>query len=1069
MAMISPALIEHHRSSNREFISLNNPHFVDETLLSRSAWKLLLGIRPIFAEAAAGLVMTYSTALATKYLLDVFSGPAEDTVSRPVLDVGGQGAQFAVAQMLTQRMTSTMDAMSRLAGQARPTKADDFHRAFGEFMALKREVLLTMSPERRAVCNIVEGQIRDLKRNGKAGKDMGTNEFTRAVHLLETLELLIKSWENSRIVPRNIWGFDTGDIELARRFRDLTQDICSNVDSSGADAVRAFMEEHRQKTSNQGEFKMNVLVLAGEPGSGKSHLSARIAEALGCPSEEVLFDDMLKHMGGAEKSKVGSSEPVNPSPSLQFNTFKKLIYIPPGSIVRMEEANLVGTQAQPGGRRSFAAALQPVDPAYLDEIKRKWEPASDFGVFKVRGEPEGVYFEVDLSRVSFIITTNNVPSDKGIYRRFGIAYCNKIPEAKRHEIAIATATHGLETVSRSIERAADPDVAGALRQELTMVIRHIIEESRSDAGPQMMQIVILDVIRTAAQAHALGERTSTGLLPEGPRLEDPQTWTDPDLVSESVKLTINEKFRKHRGPDWVRNMLESSRQTLLGLDADTPLPDPAYYLELARMNKQLNRREVMQFTAQAVTQQWAPFVEKRPADIRNAVEKLSTSALIGLAYISETEVGGDYYPSGQAPPDTCIKLMDALMRIPSKPKNLSHWEKEGQVVRRREMQAIQRRICAGFDGGEDSGKAVGSFLQRTVDNTFPFPEGFQDKALRRATLLLSGPAETNPTEHAKRIFQDLGLQPIVLTMQDYAGLFNTSTKESRFSDFGENKQVSINLETMAGMLKPFFSGVGGCFSFGIVIDNADFSQGKDLEYAKRYLSTNAENPKLALAEVPGCGFEIPLIDISVIVTAAQPLREETLKMSMWQEHIEKISESERRSQVQDVVDAEVRKLELQDLPILERRAIRQTVDDMMWHCLQLNMAKCAGAEPLLKAVSGLFSALSVAARARSLDGQSADRPTANLDTADAMLAEGMTLSWTRKPAQELPYELVVLMEKELSMHAVARRDQARAEERGPLPSAPGIPPTTADEIASGRQGLITDWLKKPAQPPETPG
>lgn len=481
--LVTPGLFIKHGTAHLGYFDRENGYIPQSRLMWRTLEKVARGSGSILLESAAGLGITYSTALATKYFLGVFSGHEETALRNAIIDASvllansrsgivpaaiteqqalglaalnlavnysaaqnnSQGAQYAVAQMFVSRITLAMEAIFQLAKNARPTRVDDFRKVFFEFRDLKRDVIERMPPIRRNIYDILEGEIKGYWR-GDTSRNISIDQLTHCRHLMESLEVLVKSYESSLHVPTNIWQLDQGNTAAADRFSELTASICTNVDPDGAHAVTSFIRNHRQKTAadwaptpeNKGASDMNVLVLAGEAGTGKSFVSRLIISSLGCEEVQVLFSDVLRHLGGEEKKdkeldKDGGQ--VHPSPTLQFNTFRKLLYIKPGSIVRMEEANLVGMT------RAGRAGFQPIDYDYLDKIKRKWEPNDKFGLFQVKGYPDGVYFFADLRRVSFIITTNNVPNDKGLNRRFGVAYCNKMPEPKRREIALQTAQY----------------------------------------------------------------------------------------------------------------------------------------------------------------------------------------------------------------------------------------------------------------------------------------------------------------------------------------------------------------------------------------------------------------------------------------------------------------------------------------------------------------------------------------------------------------------------------------------------------------------------------------------------
>jgi uridine kinase len=1107
--LITPVLFIKHDTAHLDYFPGENRYLPTSRLMWRTLEKLLRGGAGIAVETMVGFGMTYLTAQMTNSVLGALAGHDEGALRNAIVDAstliahtrngilptviseqqalglsalnlavnyyqaqnGSQGAQYAVAQMFVSRITVAMEAVFQLAKKARPTRVDDFRKVFFEFHDLKRSVIEKMPPYRRNTYNLVEGEIKGYWRGATSG-NISIDQLTHCRHLMETLEVLVKSYESSLYVPANIWQFDEGDTAAAKKFSDLTEEICTNVDPDGAEAVRSFMKNHRLKTvadwtptpENKGASDMNVLVLAGVAGSGKSYVSKLAIRSLNCKEVPVLFSDVLRHLGGEEKKDSKETEKdsdtAHPSPTSQFKTFKKLLYIEPGSIVRMEEANLVGT-----GPADARTGFKPIDYDYLDRIKRKWEPNDKYGLFRVKGYPDGVYFLVDLRRVSFIITTNNVPNDQGLSRRFGIAYCNQTPEPKRREIALDTALHYFtQTIPKQYRRSLTPVQVMAIKGELAGAMEYIIKEGKKDAGPQMMQIVILDYVHELAQAYALGTRHADEQAHgDASLLENPEStmvglkWKEASEPDPEIQLSIRGKFKKHRGLDVVNNLLDEAKKALISWDSTKPLPDTKHYLTLATGNRTLSQspKDMITFLISALSQQWDSYLDKRPEDIRKSVENLKKEALSCIIYIWDG--AQEKHGWGFQRAEYCAQLMDSIMRIPSRPKNLSYWEKGGNIEQRKEMESVKVRIRGRFVGGAQSGTSVSNFVQRTVDNTFPFSDEMTDKNHQRAVLYLSGPLGTNPTEQAKRIYADLGLHPIVMTLEEYINLFETdSGKDDPRQSSNDKTKIRVNLDTLLGRLKPLLQ--GDHYNCGIVISNTRFDQTDILDKARRYLAPNALNPKISLSDVEKCEFEIPLTEISVILTSDDSLQDPNLKHAMWEERIEKISENDRRGEVQVVVASELAKLDQYDIPFREKENIRDTVDRMMRYCLQNNMDKDAGSEPLLRAVRSLFSELSVRARTSMMGSESNTSTQEDKRHLDA----GFTLSWQDVARNDLPSDLVDMVDNMLagyrSIQVSDKRPAATTRTMGFPP--PGVVSSLPHTIGTS---TVEELRKLPAQ------
>ncbi|WP_177200752.1 ankyrin repeat domain-containing protein [Roseateles sp. YR242] len=1037
--MTARNLIKQHDTSARDLLDPNAPYRLDTTLLRRSFTKIFREGVSLAAGTAGGLLLTYGVVLSTRYLKQLLQlampqiGVSDAVVATFLASTNADMASLTTAMKTFKEYSSHLRTT---VASSRPTALEDLRQAHAELLRMHDKTIKGMPRARRSVFNIVNGRIKTLWRQDiDAGAKPSASEVG---HLMQTLELLIKSFESSLFVPRNIWGFDVGDLETGRKLRTATKEICANVDRDGVDAVEKFMSIHRlmtagnwkPSTDNKGSSDMNVLVLVGEPGTGKSFVSRRISEALncakrakgeaGCDEVEVLFSDLLQHLGPAEKKAAEDKEATIQSPSERFNTFEKLIHIRPGSIVRIEEGDLVGP-VESGGDGS--AGAQPTAHQYLDEIKRKMDHTG-FGRFELAGAPEGVVFLIDLRRVSFIITTNNVPNDAGIFRRFGIAYCNRTPENKRDDIAVDTASYVLnELLKRNFERSLTAEEQDSIRGQLAGVLSHIVQQGSDDVSPQMMQVVIGDVAREMAALRALGENEPLArVIPSGDPM-DPTTWGPSINLDAQAILRINRMFTKHRPPDWVKSLLFDAKNALLERTHNAPLPDVAHHMQIAQTDSRLNRREAMRYVVEAVKQQWASELDHRPADIRKTADLLMEYATAGLIHISPDPAGRPF-PFNVMRPEMCINLFDTVMRIPTRHKNLSHWQKSGDPNARLAVEEKIVRLQQRFEGTTDGGTSVAKFAQRAVDNTLPFNNDAGKRRVQRATLALSGPPETSCGEKAAQIFSDLGFQVLKLTLLEYANLFTSNAANQGYFASTDDKQPSIDLNALAGPLKPLLQ--GEFYNCGIILSDVDLSKPDQMRQARKYLSTEADNPVLRLAQVANCEFQIPLTEIPVILTTTEPITDGALSMYLEQTHVARSSEAERRSQVQRTVNAEVRRLELLDLPLAERSGIRQTINQMMWYCLQLNLKRDKGAEPLLKAVSSLFSELSVAARRRVM-AQPNDEASGTLATEEASLPQDLDLTWPEVPREALQADLVAVLEREFSLYSVIKEERGRKD------------------------------------------
>lgn len=592
-----------------------------------------------------------------------------------------------------------------------------------------------------------------------------------------------------------------------------------------------------------------------------------------------------------------------------------------------------------------------------------------------------------------------------------------------------------------------------MKRDLSKAMEYIVKEGKKDAGPQMMQIVTMDIIHELAQAYALGKRQADEqTCGDGSSLARPEqspvglAWQTPSESDPEMELSINKKLQKHRGLDIVNNLLDEAKEILIKWDRAKPLPDTKFYMDLVKDNKKLSPKEMIKFVVLALCQQWDPYLEKRPEDIKRSVENLKKEALSYLIYIWE---GADeQHGRGFNQAEHFAKLLDSIMRIPSRPKNISYWEKGGNIEKRREMEGIKERLRNRFVGGTQSGTSVSNFVQRTIDNTFQFPDEISDRALQRAVLFLSGPLGTNPTEQAKRIYTDLGLHPIVMSLEEYVNLFETGREDDRYGrSRGDNARINFNLDSLLGRLKPLLQ--GDHYNCGIVISDARFDKPEVLEKARRYLAPDVTNPKVSLSDVEKCEFEIPLTEISVILTSSEALNDPALKLVMWEERIEKISEEDRRQEVEAVVMDELTKLDLYEIPFPEKEKIRDTVDKMMWYCLQNNMDHDAGPEPLVKAVRFLFSDLSVRARQDAIGSapklKAPDRP----DDKPLHLQAGFSLSWERVVRANLPSDLVEMVDIALDGFRSIQASGAQQTAPTTAPQLPRILPLGVPNIPPG--------------------
>ena len=1070
---------QYQKYADDERYYLPNPHLARRTLE-----KLMWGGGRIALEGVAGLGLTYATAIMTQTFLSMFAGEDQNFLQSSVIDAsvylvntrdgfvppvisektaiglmtlsaavnypkamaatGGnnQGAQYAVASMFVARLTKALEDVFHLLKNMRPTRQDDIQKIFKEFYSKNRKIIVQMPDHRREVYNLVEGEIKRYWRSSDAAHNIGIDQLTNCRYLMETLEILVKSYENSLVIPRNNWYYDTGDITAAEALNKRIARLCEGVDDAGKKTVEKFATNHLMRRAgnwmpieeNKGAQNMNVLVLAGEAGTGKSFVSKALCTELESDEVTVMFSDVLRHLGGEEKKEQipdkNASASVDPSPVLQFGTFRKLLYIKPGSIVRMEEVNLVGrAHSNAQGGVNFV----PIDYDYLNSIKVKWEPNDGFGLFTVRGYPEGVLFIADMRRVSFSTTTNKIPNEPALNRRMGVAYCNKMPEPKRREIALDAARFCFtRVIPRFYEKSLTLEQIYAVKLDLASMMEFIVKEGSKDAGPQIMQMVILGRSHDLARQYAHGERT-VGVIDveEANPLDHPTEtfygpiWTESKLDPKEEMLIL-EHFKANRGLDRIDNLLQKAKKDLTERQEGEPLPDVKHYMKMAEADKKLSPKDIMKFTVMAVSQQWEPYLDKRPADIRNSVEALRKEVLAYLMYIRETEEGMHGWGFTEA--QQYVELFDSIMRIPSTPQNLSYWEVGGNREKRKEMVDIRTRIQSRFTGAQNSGKNIVSFVQRTIDNTFPFPEELREAASRRCVLSLSGPLGTNPTEEAKRIIKEIGLHPIVMSLNQYLGLYEAGA--SRNSSRGDDERIKLNLETMLGQLKPLLQGEH--YNCAIVIDDADFSDRNVAARAKQYLGPNAKNPKISFDEVSNVEFEIPLNELSVVVTSESRIEDPALKLLMWEERIEKIAEPDRQVTLQGVFNNELAKLKFIDIDLSEKEKIRDSVGKMMAFCLQLNMERDPGPEPAVRAVRKLFETLIERAKDAELyapvKGKKADRATA----ADpSKMFSNFGLVWAPPVREDLPTDLVEIVENELKLFRAIQGgepDESQAED-----------------------------------------
>lgn len=1111
-------LFHKHDTQYQKYLNDEGHYLPDSRLAWRTAEKLFWGGGRIVLEGVAGLGLTYATAITTKTFLGIFAGDeGQNVLHSAVIDASvylansregvvpavisektamglmmlstavnypmamaapagnNQGAQYAVASMFVARLTKALEDVFGLVKNMRPTRRDDIRKVFEDFYSQKRRVIYNMPDYRRNVYNLVEGEIKQYYRSAGVADNISIDQLTNCRYLMETLEILVKSYENSLVIPKNNWYYDIGDVKSAEALSLRFGRLLEAVDDNGKKTVEKFVTNHLMRRAknwmpiaeNKGASNMNVLVLAGEAGAGKSFVSKALCTELESEEVKVMFSDVQRHLGGEEMKEQSqdknASSSVDPSPIRQFGTFRKLLYIKPGSIVRMEEVNLIGkAQNNAQGGLNFV----PIDYDYLNSIKMKWEPNDGFGLFTVKGYPEGVLFIADLRRVSFIMTTNNIPNDPALNRRMGVAYCNKMPEPKRREIALDTAKFCFSNViPRFYEKSLTKEQMYAMKVDLSRMMENIVTEGKKDAGPQIMQMVIMGVAHDLARAYAKNERTATDIDLAAPNpLDHPEetlyglTWEESEIDAET-EFSILNHFKANRGLDRVDNLLQKAKESLVKLAEGEPYPDAKFYMKMAEEDKKLSPKDIMKFSVMAVSQQWDAHIEKRPEDIKKSVEALKKEALALLMYIRESEDG--MHGWGFSAAETCIALFDGIMRIPSTPKNLSYWEIGGNQEKRTEMVEIRNRIKARFTGETNSGDNIVGFMQRTIDNTFPFPDDLRENARQRCVLSLSGPLGTNPTDEAIRIVKEMGLHPIVMNLNEYLNLYEDDSKQDPRRRGGDDDHVKLSLETLLGRFKPLLQGEH--YNCAIIIADADFSDPAVRARARQCLGPNAKNPKMTYDNVRNVEFNIPLSDLSVVVTSQNQIDDPALKLLMWEERIEQISEPDRRSTLQEVFENELAKLNLIDIPFSEKERIRDQVDEMMAYCLSLNMERDPGPEPLVRALRKVFDAMIMSVKEAEVSalikGKAVDRAATPAEA--PKLDSTFKLSWKEASKAALPEELIKIVEDELKQFRAIQggepvqreQEQQRQEEQqqqeGPPPAessgeTPAEPQSEAD-------------------------
>jgi hypothetical protein len=253
------------------------------------------------------------------------------------------------------------------------------------------------------------------------------------------------------------------------------------------------------------------------------------------------------------------------------------------------------------------------------------------------------------------------------------------------------------------------------------------------------------------------------------------------------------------------------------------------------------------------------------------------------------------------------------------------------------------------------------------------------------------------------------------------------------------------MTTLLGRLKPLMQGEH--YNCGIILTDVDFGSAEAMAATRRNLGVDARNPKISL-ELDDCAFEIPLTEISVIVVGQDELQDPTLKHIMLAERIEKIAESDRRVEIQDVVSTEVAKLEQYDLSDAVKHSIFATVDRMMWQCLQDNMARDAGPEPLANAVRLLFNELSV----KQMTAQLASEASSWEGGEDGHRDAGSRLSWRQVPRRELEADLLGIVDKALAAYRALQveDDLPRSASPGSMPMSGTAPmrPASRAEVVS---------------------
>lgn len=957
-------LIPKHRTSHMSYFEREYNYLPNKYLFYRSMQKMGLQTFKATLNISGLIMLTMITSRLTNtarsrahYLGDVnILGTEEGSGSESLLKWG------AISYFVLPRIQSSL---SEIVKVHRPSRVDDLENAYTEYLTNKRSITDQMDVERRQSFNFLVGELNQTFRDSK---EMSFEQSKPVVDMMYTLEVFVNSFESSLHVPDNIWHYDLPGVAATKLGEKMDRKIDAiklNVDHDGQLKVEKFMKNHRKKTRPgwkpappaAGRSDLNVLVLTGLTGSGKTYLSKLICTQLGCPRIEMMFSDLLEHLGGPETSEAnkgpvsteGGSSLVN-----KFGTATKILYVRPGSIIAMEEVNLVGGTGKSEGLSRSAGSSPDTNKDYLDKIKRKWEPAG-FGFFKLKAHSENVVFAVDLRRVSFIMTTNDPPADDALNRRFLVAQCNDMSEEARREVAAKTKADCANDSLPAAYRMLTPDLCKKIDGTMDKFMELVIKEGMSDPGPEPMQGVIISMMETmATETVSLKAEIPASRASEANRLVVEYLDSIDPLTNEKYRALIYSLYKEKRGDDVVKNMLDDAAVKIMEKDPDARIADFEFYEEYARKHKFATPKQSALFLINGIVKQWENEFSKRPDDMQKALNILVKKANQSMAAISkfggnDKEYAAHGMHSVHSPSvDDCMKSYDILMRIPANYKNIAHWEVGGNKELREETKMRIKRVKERFEGSDTNGKSLEEFMNSLVFQSMTSGKDVSVTSSKRSILSLTGPLETSPASHAKRIFTDLGLDPTVMNISEYLNFLRLNASGFQADRKSKEKdELSFDIETMLGRLRPLLRGRDNQLSCGIVVTMTKALTPSQIDTLITAFSPDAPNPVLQLPNIPSVRFELPFNKIPIILTGEKIVDDSNFKMLVSGVHIEKVKEAERREELQKLMGDLAAFISLIDFQGAQKQKILDVLKKLLPYSLKKSMDVDAGAAPLI--------------------------------------------------------------------------------------------------------------------------